>query len=253
MTVQIRGFSFAMSSTIPLPAGTQPGDVLVLKVRAFHHTLVAGPVFTVPAGYTELVNARRATDGNTPSPPTFGYASFWKVAAVGEADPVALSPGGEAVMGGLWAVYSDSGQSLDLEHEFHDSALLTQTWALPIVLNTPATGRLLYSFSGQATVLSNYAGFANGRTHHATGTLHTAQGYPSVPNGPPEFPERLRDVMLSLDSEPGPAGAVDPPRSVDTNVSHDGVSSPVFVGTYARIMEIGPPPVVGGWLAWVVD
>jgi hypothetical protein len=253
MTVQIRGFSFAMSATIPIPTGTVAGDTLVCMVRSFYQDTADPSPWVAPADWTEWANGIRGTAiFGAPNTVAFGYGTFTKTAAAGEGTPTFSAPLSDQQIGAVWSLYSDVPLPVSLDHGEASDYADGQTFRLPVLHTANAGARLVYGFSGIANTLTAYGGFVNTRTHHDGATLTTTTGYPSVPAGAPEYPERLKVMTLSLDSEPGP-WATTGQRTVDTDVSPAGIDAPAHFSSYVRVQEIGVAPAPGGWTGWIID
>lgn len=252
MTVQIRGFNVAMSGTIPLPT-TVAGDTLVAMVRSFYQDTADPTPWVVPADWTTWANGIRGTAiFGAPNTVAFGYGVFTKTATGAEPTPTFSAPGSEQRIGGIWSLYSTVPLPLTIDAGETSDYADVQTFRLGVVHAANAGARLVYGFAGNANALTNYGGFVNARTHHGGATLTTTTGYPSVPAGPPEYPERLKVMTFSLDSEPGPWSTTGQ-RTVDTDISPAGIDAPAHYSSYIFIQEIGTAPPRGGWSGWIID
>lgn len=263
MTVQVRGVTSAASGTVAVPAGTGAGDLLILLARSYWQN----PANTAPwgglGGWTAVDNLVRGSGGSAAGTEgtTWGVLTATRIATGSEpASYTVTATGGDAIIGAIVAVYSDTGQTLTATRGATNSGPFRNEFQSQFVPSRAAGSLYVHAMSGNGTAITSSSGFTGSRTHHATLGLHSAIPYAwqSVPSGAPYYFERWRDLVMSIDTEAGtlnsgtriavstfnwgvyPAGSGDP---------NDGT---YWSNTFVAVTETAPP-AQGGWQGWIID
>lgn len=253
MTVLVRGATSAYGGTLSVPAGVVAGDLLIASLRSFWQDGHVDAPFAAPGGWIQVDNRvwGEPAGGDNPGG-TWGNGTYVRV--VDGSEPAAYTwtvTGGEAIFGGIVALYSTATLALASRSSGTASGPSGTDWISNYVLpgGVEPGALVVHVMTGYGTAVLTYSGFTGPRTHHASLTLHSETPFTIAPI--PPNPEMRRDMAMVIETEAEPLVS-------GTRVAHSNSPGPLhWFNLWFTVWEIpgtAPPPAASSvWNIWAID